>query len=276
METIETTQDKRGTRWLVFLVTIATIAFNAFASYLLPGAQTEGEISNNYNSMFTPAAYTFSIWWLIYFTFFMYSVFQLSYNERFKPVYDKIAWPFIIMNLLSIAWIVSFRYEYLLTSGFIIVGMLVCGIIQFSIAKKAVRSHAYSRWLTVPFSLFLGWISVAVIAHMSLLLIANGTSGDRVLQTKCAMAMIIVSFLLSAIISLSFYDAVFPLAVSWAAYGISVKHYDINSELSAVAFIAGAILMLWSVLFAIYRHASYRNVIAEMKENIRKKSLSHR
>lgn len=244
-----------GVRWAVLFTILLNVAFSYLYMYL-PGVKTMKEVSDQYNSLFTPAPYTFSIWGLIYFSFVVYGIAQLMPSEKSKWIYDRLAGPVIFIQLMGIAWVTAFSYEYMTTSYGIILFMLGAGTVAFGRAKNAMINPAYSRWLTVPFSLFLGWISAAFIANTAIYLLYRGFDVTFPETINYAAAMIAIAFWLAVVVSLVFRDWIFPMVMAWALYGISqataIDMVQLLAETSAFA------LALWSVGYGIYRSARIR------------------
>jgi hypothetical protein len=75
----------------------------------------------------------------------------------------------------------------------------------------------------VPFSVYLGWITVATIANVTVLLVRVGWNGFG-LQPQVWAAMVIIAAALIAIAVLATRrDAAFGLVVLWALSGIAIK-----------------------------------------------------
>jgi hypothetical protein len=68
---------------------------NPAFSYLLGltpfAGSTMKEITDKYDTLFSPAGYAFSIWGLIYLSFIAYAIYQLRPAQRSNKLYDKVA-----------------------------------------------------------------------------------------------------------------------------------------------------------------------------------------
>lgn len=242
-------------RWLAFFSAVTNIVFNYLYQSLPISGQSISLITNKYNSLFTPAGYAFSIWGVIYLSFIIYGIYQLLPSQKADRAYDRIAIPFMLTNLLSMAWITLYSNDRIGGSVIIITGMLLFGGIMFAKAKEAYLYERYSFWITVPFSLFLGWISVAAIANTSLLLISmNYRGGDILSATTWTCMMIGVAFLLAIVFSIVFRDFIYPAVVSWACIAIWVSNNGIHSSVASFALYSGIALALWSVIYAVQHY----------------------
>jgi benzodiazapine receptor len=95
---------------------------------------------------------------------------------------------------------------------------------------------APTRWLVqAPFSLYLGWVSVATIANVSSLLVWLGWNGGGLSPVAWAVIMIGVSAVLSLAMSFRHRDAVFTGVFIWALVGIWVKQSPLPAVVTASA-----------------------------------------
>lgn len=238
-------------RWIALVVLIGNVLFNYAYLQLLPHAKSMQEVSTAYPSLFTPAPYTFAIWGLIYVCFAAYAIFQLLPSQYIHSLYDSLAKPFAFINLMLSCWVFSFSQEEISVSLLFMLFVLLAGIVLFLRSKEAILREQVSVWITIPFSLFLGWICIATIANFEVLIQQLGWKnflGDApfiILLLAGAMG-------LGIWVSSNFKDLVFPLVISWASFGISVGQKTSNREVSSSAFIIGVILLLWTVGFAIW------------------------
>ncbi len=154
---------------------IAAFAGTLFVNYLanaVPlGGQTTGQISDGYNSLFTPAGFTFAIWGVIYFFLAGFVVRQSLSIETEKSSISQIDWFFKVNCLANAAWIFTWHYDYLvlsLLSMFVILWTLIR--IHSILYQDPRIQRGWSRvFIVLPFSIYFGWISVATLANISVL-----------------------------------------------------------------------------------------------------------
>jgi translocator protein len=227
-------------RWTTLIVVLINIGFNYFYQYADVQALTIPEVTEKYYSLFTPAGYAFSIWGLIYLSFIAYCIYQLLPAQRKNHTYDVLTKALLFANILASVWQVVYRNEYILASVCVIVTMLVLATIMF-VRVKAIPNH---QWLTIPFSLFLGWISVATIANISIALVYLGWDGSGFGAAAWTAIMLGVALLLSVILGLLYRDVVIPLVVAWAAFAIYMESKPVNIIAANAALVCtiGAIL----------------------------------
>ncbi|RYD55414.1 MAG: hypothetical protein EOP56_16015 [Sphingobacteriales bacterium] len=229
---------------------------------------TVSEVTYRYDSLFTPAGYAFSIWGVIYASFLIYSIAQLLPVHKNDVIYDKLSLPFILVNLLCVTWINVFSNNLIGYSVGIIAAMLFFGGILFGKAKEAYLYEGNNFWLTVPFSLFLGWVSVASIANVSLLLISMNWRGGTLGESTWTIMMISATLLLITAISIAYRDFIYPLVAGWGCIAIGINQAGNHKQVANVALIAGIVLTLWSVGYAIWHFRNSRLVSGRYRSHI--------
>lgn len=88
---------------------------------------------------------------------------------------------------------------------------------------------AKRKWLVqAPFSLYLGWISVATIANVSVVLYDLKWGGFGISPLTWTLIMMSAAVILATIMLIRRRDYIFALVIIWALIGIGVKHSDLN------------------------------------------------
>lgn len=159
----------------VLIAAIATIAYNGLSQALPIGGRTSADVSNAYPTYFTPANYAFAIWGVIYLLLFAYGIYQALPAQRENPNARRIGWLFVINCILNCVWITLFQYDQILLSLVVIIGMLLSLIaIYLRLNVGHVSVSTADRWLLhLPFSVYMGWVSVATIANVAVLGVAQ-------------------------------------------------------------------------------------------------------
>ena len=247
----EMNSDKKGISlgWAVLFSVIINIFFNILSSIGEINGQPNGEIFHQYNSPFTPADFTFGIWSLIYISYLVYAAAQLLPTQREKIIYRELALPFIAVNLLSVAWLYLFSYKLLGLSVLVIFIMLVLSLLLFHRVRIAKNMHKVSTWLTIPFSLLSGWLSVTFLANLA----TWATNEGNPLSNDAATSMILVAALAAVIINLRYRDWLYPLVIAWANFGIWSANRELNDRVAAVAIGVVFFLVGWSVILFLIR-----------------------
>jgi hypothetical protein len=199
------------------------IAVNVLADVLPIAGTTTGQVSDKYYSLFTPAGFTFSIWGLIYLALCAFVIYQALPAQRADPTLAPIGPYFKIGCVANALWLITWHLEWLVPTLMLMTLLLWSLIVIYrDLGIADSRASSGARWFVhLPFSLYLGWITVATIANASAVQSAfywNDLGFDAVAWTLIKLAL---AAAIAGIVSLRRHDVVFPLAVAWAALGIS-------------------------------------------------------
>jgi len=224
-------------RWLALAAIVGNIVFNYLSTALGLHGDTVGSVAQSYPSLFAPAPWAFSIWGLIYAAFLAWGVAGVLPRNYTVGLFDRIAPPLTLVNVLASLWIAVFEERLMVVSVAIIVLMLALACLMFVEAHRS----PLTRWVTVPFALFLGWISVATIANVTILLVAQGWRGGPIGEPTLAAIMTSVAGLLGVVIAVRFRDFVVPAVIAWAATALYLANLG-RSELAADIALGAAIV----------------------------------
>jgi len=208
---------------------IAMVAVNALAVILPINGLDTGEISDLYLDLFTPAGITFSIWGLIYLLLLVYIIFQIKVAWRASKIeptiVDHIGYWFIISAIANIGWIFAWHYRQVLLSLAIMIVLLITLIIIY--IKLDIGKYHPSKteryMVDMPFSIYLGWISVATIANVTTVLLDIGWTGFGLDFKWWTIIAIILALILGLLVVARRRDVFFGLVVDWAFLGIYIK-----------------------------------------------------
>lgn len=235
----------------------AVVVINGLADFLPINGQTTGEISNQYPNLFTPAPVTFSIWAVIYSFLLLFCIYQGSTLfeiakrkiDKKEKVVDRIGSLFIISCLLNMAWIFAWHYHQLMLSVLIMLALLVTLIRIFEKIHAPAFYNGKAKWFVyVPFSVYLGWISIATIANITAWLVGVKWNGFGLEQSIWAAIMIAAGTLLGVLMLLRRNNIYFALVVIWALAGILIAHFDPRNGATAVGITALSGMLLLIVL----------------------------
>ena len=228
----------------VVLSTIAVIVVNGLANALPLNGQGTGEISDRFQVYFVPAGYVFSIWGLIYLALIGYSIYQLLPSQRENPRLQRIGWLYVLSCAANIAWLFLWHYEMfvwtLVAMGVLLVLLIAIYLILGTGLSRVSTAEA---WLVrVPFSIYLGWITVATVANATSLLDYLNWDGWGVAPEWWAVIMLAVATVITLLMSLTRGDWAYVLVIVWAFAGIAVKHSDTPLVAVSAGFLAGLVL----------------------------------
>ncbi|DAC73388.1 MAG TPA: hypothetical protein DSN98_00455 [Thermoplasmata archaeon] len=211
------------------LAMIITIIVNALAVILPLNGKTTAYLSDKYPNLFVPAGLTFSIWGIIYILWVVFAVYQardLFRKEALEmPFLHQITFLFILSCVANSAWIFLWHYEYVglsLLMMIILLLSLIAIYLRLNIGKSNV-SIAEKLCVHVPFSVYLGWITIATIANVTALLVSVKWDGFGIDPLTWTIIIIAIGTLLTALMLALRKDIAFSLVVLWAFFGIWMK-----------------------------------------------------
>jgi hypothetical protein len=229
---------------VVVLSTIAVIVVNALASALPINGQTTGEISDRFDVLFVPAGYVFAIWGLIYLALIAYTIYQVLPSQRENPRLRRTGYLYALSCVANIAWLLLWHYEYfVLTVVAMVVLLLLLIAIYLRLGKGRSRVSAAESWLVrVPFSIYLGWITVATVANVTSALDYVNWDGFGLSPEIWAAIMLVVGAVITTAMSLTRGDIAYVLVIVWAYIGVAYKQSDTALVAVLAGFLAGWVL----------------------------------
>ncbi|WP_374164888.1 hypothetical protein [Arcticibacter sp. MXS-1] len=234
-------------RWITLFIIILNIAFNYFYMALID-QPSMGQVSGKYPSLFTPAGYAFSIWGLIYCSFLFFCIVQLKRTRLEKTAYNRLSVPLLISNVLAALWIVVFTKEMFTLSVVIMSILLLLSVRMFGAAASAYFRHRHNWWIQLPFSLFCGWLSVAFLANLAVLIASEQGKENEVL-TLLFIALAVIAAML---VGIRFRNPVYPLVVAWAVFAIWIARKGDHPGVAYTA-LAASLLSILACFAALYR-----------------------
>ncbi|HEY5159030.1 MAG TPA: hypothetical protein VII93_13805, partial [Anaerolineales bacterium] len=154
---------------LVILTVIITITINILADALPINGLNTGAISDRFHVYFVPAGYVFAIWGLIYIGLIAYGVYQALPAQKNNPRLQAISWWVVLGGLANCTWIFLWHYEQFvgtLAAMLILLATLIA--VYLRLGSGLTKVTAGETWaVRVPFSIYLGWITVATVANVT-------------------------------------------------------------------------------------------------------------
>ncbi|MFC4735033.1 TspO/MBR family protein [Bacillus daqingensis] len=220
---------------------LAVIGMNALANTLPLNNNTTGELSDQVNVLFTPAGYVFSIWSLIYSLLAIWAVRAVFTKHRGdREAVRQIGSLFIISSVWNVLWLFTFHYEWFAVSMIPMAALFITLIMIYAAIR---RSGNVSVWTKLPFSIYMGWISVAFIVNIGILFNSIGLE-EGLLLSNTAWTVVIVAAgaLIAAGVMQLLRDAVYPAVFVWAYLGIFVERADAYPAIAYTA-LTGALFI---------------------------------
>ena len=248
---------------------VVALTLNFLAVSLPLNNKTTGELSDAYPNYFVPAGFTFSIWGIIYLlliAFMLYQAYQF-FKKDLDTVENILAigpW-FLISGLANAGWIIAWHYEIIVLSLMIML-VLLYSLIRIYLTLHAGRPHTSvdNFLILLPFSVYLGWISVATIANVTTLLVSTGWQGGGIATHYWAIILIVIATTLGILMIFRKQDIAFALVIIWALYGIYSKQVatlgDESQSVAIVARYAFTLLSIYSILSLIGKKSYFFSV----------------
>lgn len=227
--------------WLGNVIALlATVAVNALANILPLGGVSTGDVSALYPSLFTPAGYTFAIWSLIYLALAAFVIYQALPSQRDDALLARISNWFKLSCAANCAWIVLWHYQLIPHSIIIMLVLLGSLILVYTRINTSLGPISQrERWLLyAPFSLYLGWVSVATIANVSAAQTALALSDAGLSAIMWTVVKLILAGLIATLVSRRYHDGIYVLVFAWAAVGIAVSQADTTVVMAACVVLA--------------------------------------
>lgn len=237
--------DRKISDWGGSIAAFIIVIFVNYISNALPlNGLTQRDLSDRYTSLFTPAAFTFSIWGVIYLALAAFVVYQALPAQRNNTLVSKVSKLFIISCFTNIAWLFAWHYEFVSLSLLVMFGILATIVTIYRTLNINIRQATWKErlFLRLPFSMYTAWITVATMANISVVQNAMGWDDVFMSATSWTLLKLAIVGVIGAIVVLKRLDFIYGFVIAWAAFGIMSKQVD-------TPMVAGAATML--VAFAV-------------------------
>ncbi len=253
------------TQYLLHLVALGAVLYVNYLSNALPlNGHTPGELSDRYPNFFVPAGLTFSIWGIIYLGLLVWVGLQVVALFRNKPMpgVSKAGWWFLASCVFNIGWLFAWHWEQLLLSVGVMMALLFSLVrLNLAIDNGVSAESPLEKWTAhVVFGLYQGWITVALIANVTALLVGLGWKGGILPEPDWAILMIEVGAAIAFYMVWRFNHLFHGVAVMWACWGIYLKRTaaaDSDSTFVAWAAVAAILLVAGAVVLRAKKWWSY-------------------
>ena len=234
---------------------VLTIFINYLSNTGSINNTTIGKVSENLNTLFTPAGYAFSIWGLIYLLlagFVIYQSRSLFVSVKNDAFILKTGWWFIISCVANSLWVFAWLYGYTGLSC-IFIFLLLFSLLKIVINNRMelddvpISKLLFLYW---PFTIYSGWVTVASIANVSSYLVKIEWDGFGITAITWTIVMIIIASCINLIITWKRNMREFALVGAWSLIAIGVANTDLHNQITYVAYVAAGLLILSSSIHA--------------------------
>jgi hypothetical protein len=245
--------NRDSVRQLVTIVgLVATLVVNALANILPLNGLRSGDVTAQNPVLFVPAAWVFAIWGVIYTGLTAFAIFQALPGQRENSRLRRIGGLFVVASLANSAWIFAWHYRNFplsMVCMLILLGSLIGIYLRLGTGRTRV-STAETWAVRVPFSIYLGWITVATIANASQLLYVLGWNGWGISPVTWTIIMVGAAVVVAALMAVTRRDVAYLAVPVWALIGIALRQAS-TPAVSLAAWVATglvAALLIWSAV----------------------------
>ncbi|QOH60401.1 tryptophan-rich sensory protein [Paenibacillus polymyxa] len=233
-------------KWWNIIAFIAVVLVNILASTLPIGGRSTAAVSNMYPTLITPAGYAFSIWSVIYVLLACFAVYQATSTGQAKTSVQSIGIFFILSCLFNIIWIFLWQYVYVELCVIVIILYLLSLFVVYTRTRTPQPTRGEMWFVKLPFSLNLGWVSVATLINIAVALEKNEWSGWGLSDTIWAIIILFIGTVLAILVSFPSRDSIYPLVFVWAYVAIAIEHPH-NENVRLAAWILSAIILVYAL-----------------------------
>ncbi len=204
---------------------LVTLLVNGLAGTTLLGGRTTAQVSEAYPTLITPAGYVFAIWGIIYILLIAFAIYHVLPKQKVKPYQKQIGALFILSSIFNCIWLFLWQYDYITLSVilmFALLASLISIYLRLNIGKTKT-SIDEKLLVHLPFSVYLGWITIAAIANVAAALVSINWDGFGVNPQIWAVVVLAVALAITLAVILTRRDIAYSLVVVWALAGIAVN-----------------------------------------------------
>ena len=222
---------------------------NFLANALPINNRSTGEISDSYPNLFAPFGFTFAIWGVIYIFLGLFVLNQFLIKKE-NRLFRKINLLFILTCILNVIWIFSWHYDFIALSVIIMLGLF------FTLMKIVLISQKEKFLISTPFSIYFGWISIALIANIAVFLVSISWNGFGIPDYIWTVIVLIIGSVIGVLRLIKDKDIAYGLVFVWAYFGILSKHlssdgFNFNFPSIVYTLIVSMLLFLFFIFESI-------------------------
>jgi benzodiazapine receptor len=239
------------------------------------GGRNTAQVSNSYPTLITPAGYVFSIWGIIYILLGGFVVYQALPSQRDKGFQSKIGWLFVLSSIANIVWLFLWQSQFLTLTVpimFLLLASLIFIYVRLGIGRKNAPPIEKIA-VYVPFSVYLGWITVASIANVATTLVSLNWGGFGLGAQIWTTLVVVLVLVITALVIVTRRDIAYTLVIIWALVGIGFNHSSNQAVflLNEISALVVAVLLFTLILATKLRKKS----INSHKRHLCKSYLSY-
>jgi len=232
-------------RYLALLATVAVIGVNAAANIVPINGLNTGEISARYPTGFTPAGWVFSIWGLIYLGLIAFGVFAARVPPERMARVRSIEPAYLVSCAANAIWIFMWHYGRILESVALMLVLLMSLIVVYVRLQSTQAASAGERLcVDMPFSLYLGWITTAVLANLAAWFYDIQVYPFDLAMEDWAILTVVTATAIYTAIGVRTRDAIYTAVFAWASLGIVLQTLEISHAVRLAAAAGCAVMVV--------------------------------
>lgn len=194
----------------------------------LNGVRT-GDVSDAYPNLFAPAGLAFSIWGVIYLLLGLHVLYQWGLFRSAPESADrsamltKVGVLFSASSIANTAWVFAWHYDLIALSVALILVILVCLAAITRIVRVAGPTKREQAFITVPFSVYFGWTTIATVANVTVFLVSLNWDGFGLADSTWTVVVLLLAMTIGLVTILRNRDVAFGVVLLWAFVGILIR-----------------------------------------------------
>ncbi len=245
---------------------LTMVGVNYLANALPIGGVTTGKASDSFSNLFAPSGITFSIWGLIYLLLLAYTIYQFGITKKEiiperEKLFTTINWYFLITSIANIIWIFAWHYGVIWLSVLVMLTLLTFLIKIADVVNKEKLSLIDTLCIRAPFSIYFGWITVAMIANITVFLVSLGWNRFGIAEAVWAIIIILVGAGIGTLRMWKDQNIFYGAVLVWAYVGIWLKHTSNNGFNGVYPSIITTVIICISVFLCMIVFLGYRKMV---------------
>jgi hypothetical protein len=196
----------------------------------------------------------------------MFAIYQLIIAlrkiEQQESFIDRIGLLFIAASAANIGWIFAWHYQLVAVSLLVMLALFACLLMLY--LRLDIRQRGISQrnkvFVAIPFSVYLGWITVATIANVTAVLVHLGWNGFGIPEEVWTIIVLIVGTVITLSVVFTRQDIYYALVIEWAYFGILMKRLSADPEPKTGIIVTLAVcmaLILFDMIYQLLRKKVY-------------------
>lgn len=208
-------------------------------------------------TMLAPAVPAFSIWSAIYLGLIAYAVYQALPRQAGRAVHRCVGWWALASVLLNAAWILVVQAG-LVALSLVVIAVLLADLVVILMRLRVIRASGWADAIVVhgTMGLYLGWVLIATVANVAVVLVRVGFTGAGVGPEAWGVIVLIAAGAIATALAVWDRGRIAPaFATAWGVFWIGVARASGTPHSWIVAVTAFAVAGVILVVTAVTRLA---------------------